>query len=45
MCYAALLTLSAVCCSCSSFLCMQLFDGKDGREKYPKRWVMFPPLL
>jgi hypothetical protein len=24
---------------------MQLFDGKDGREKYPKRWVMFPPLL
>jgi hypothetical protein len=25
--------------------CVQLFDGKDGRPKYPKRWVMFPPLL
>lgn len=24
---------------------VKLFDGKDGREKYPKRWVMFPPLL
>ncbi|WIA37350.1 hypothetical protein OEZ86_014279 [Tetradesmus obliquus] len=23
----------------------KLFDGKDGRQKYPKRWVMFPPLL
>lgn len=24
---------------------VKLFDGKDGRPKYPKRWVMFPPLL
>jgi len=24
---------------------VKLFDGKEGREKYPKRWVMFPPLL
>lgn len=24
---------------------VKTFDGKDGREKYPKRWVMFPPLL
>lgn len=23
----------------------KLFDGQEGREKYPKRWVMFPPLL
>jgi len=22
---------------------LQLFDGKDGREKYPKRWIMLPP--
>ena len=22
-----------------------LFDGKDGREKYPRRWVIFPPIL
>ena len=21
------------------------FDGQDGREKYPRRWVIFPPLL
>ncbi|KAF8065843.1 hypothetical protein HT031_002903 [Scenedesmus sp. PABB004] len=24
---------------------VKLFDGKEGREKYPKRWVMFPPFL
>jgi len=24
---------------------LQLFDGQEGREKYPKRWIMFPPLL
>lgn len=23
----------------------KLFDGKEGREKYPKRWVILPPLL
>jgi very-long-chain enoyl-CoA reductase len=21
------------------------FDGKEGREMYPRRWVIFPPLL
>eukprot|EP00775_Hariotina_reticulata_P013395 gene13395-13523_t len=24
---------------------VKLFDGKEGRDKYPRRWVMFPPLL
>ena len=24
---------------------VKLFDGKDGRPKYPKRWVMLPPLF
>jgi len=24
---------------------LQTFDGKDGRKKYPRRWVIFPPLL
>lgn len=23
----------------------KLFDGKEGREKYPKRWVIFPPFF
>lgn len=23
----------------------QLFDGKDGRPKYPKRWIMLPPFF
>jgi very-long-chain enoyl-CoA reductase len=23
----------------------RLFDGKDGREKFSRRWVIFPPLL
>jgi very-long-chain enoyl-CoA reductase len=23
----------------------KLFDGKDGRPKYPKRWIMLPPVL
>lgn len=23
----------------------RVFDGKEGRPKYPKRWVMFPPFL
>ena len=23
----------------------RLYDGKDGREKYPRRWVILPPLL
>eukprot|EP00249_Psilotum_nudum_P028879 c38859_g1_i1 orf=177-1103(+) len=23
----------------------KLFDGKDGRAKYPKRWVILPPFL
>eukprot|EP00891_Asterochloris_glomerata_P000799 jgi/Astpho2/799/Aster-00653 len=23
----------------------KLFDGKEGRPKYPRRWVIFPPLL
>jgi hypothetical protein len=24
---------------------VQLFDGKDGRPKYPRRWVILPPFL
>ena len=24
---------------------LQLFDGKEGREKYPRRWVILPPFL
>lgn len=23
----------------------KLFDGKEGREKYPRRWVILPPFL
>jgi very-long-chain enoyl-CoA reductase len=23
----------------------KMFDGKDGREKYPRRWVILPPFL
>ncbi|KAK9820065.1 hypothetical protein WJX72_005670 [[Myrmecia] bisecta] len=23
----------------------KLFDGKDGRPKYPRRWVIFPPFI
>ena len=23
----------------------KLFDGKDGRPKYPKRWIMLPPFF
>lgn len=23
----------------------KLFDGKEGRENYPRRWVIFPPFL
>ncbi|CAN6442603.1 unnamed protein product [Victoria cruziana] len=23
----------------------KLFDGKDGRPKYPRRWVILPPFL
>ena len=23
----------------------KLFDGLEGREKYPRRWVILPPLL
>jgi hypothetical protein len=26
-------------------LLLQLFDGKDGRPKYPRRWVILPPFL
>ena len=22
---------------------VQIYDGKDGKEKYPRRWVMLPP--
>ena len=21
------------------------FDGKDGRERYPRRWIMLPPVF
>lgn len=21
----------------------RVFDGKDGREKYPRRWILLPP--
>ena len=24
---------------------LQIFDGKDGRPKYPKRWIMLPPIF
>lgn len=24
---------------------LQTFDGKEGREKYPRRWVMLPPFF
>lgn len=24
---------------------LQIFDGKDGREKYPRRWIMLPPFF
>lgn len=23
----------------------KLFDGKDGRAKYPRRWIMLPPFF
>jgi hypothetical protein len=23
----------------------QIFDGKDGRPRYPKRWIMLPPFF
>ncbi|DBA92225.1 hypothetical protein WJX77_000065 [Trebouxia sp. C0004] len=23
----------------------KMFDGKDGQAKYPRRWIVFPPLL
>lgn len=23
----------------------KMFDGQDGRPKYPRRWIIFPPLL
>ena len=23
----------------------KIFDGKDGRERYPKRWIMLPPFF
>lgn len=23
----------------------KIFDGKDGREKYPKKWIMLPPFF
>mmetsp|Transcript_2250 Transcript_2250/g.5965 ORF Transcript_2250/g.5965 Transcript_2250/m.5965 type:complete len:308 (-) Transcript_2250:690-1613(-) len=23
----------------------KIFDGKDGREKYPRRWIMLPPFF
>jgi len=22
-----------------------IFDGKDGREKYPRRWIVLPPFV
>uniref|UniRef100_A0A5K1DU49 Uncharacterized protein n=1 Tax=Nymphaea colorata TaxID=210225 RepID=A0A5K1DU49_9MAGN len=22
-----------------------MFDGKDGKPKYPRRWVILPPFL
>jgi very-long-chain enoyl-CoA reductase len=28
-----------------TMLLLQLFDGKDGRPKYPRRWVILPPFL
>ena len=24
---------------------LQMFDGTNGKPKYPKRWVVFPPIL
>jgi len=23
----------------------KIFDGKDGRERYPRRWIMLPPVF
>jgi len=23
----------------------KLFDGKDGRKAYPRRWIILPPFL
>lgn len=23
----------------------KVFDGKDGREKYPRRWILMPPFF
>ena len=31
--------------SVTGWACAQIFDGKDGREKYPKRWIMLPPFF
>jgi very-long-chain enoyl-CoA reductase len=47
---------AAIFCACGSAQMAQwavakhkrlkrLFDGKEGREKYPRRWIIFPPLL
>ena len=31
---------------CETFLfCAQIFNGQDGKEKYPRRWIMLPPFL
>lgn len=32
-------------CSLLMVLDLQLFDGKEGRPKYPRRWVILPPFL
>lgn len=24
---------------------LQTFDGREGREKYPRRWIMLPPFF
>lgn len=24
---------------------LQIFDGQDGRKKYPRRWVIFPLII
>lgn len=33
-------------CRSSDLWCyLQIFDGKEGRPRYPRRWVILPPFL
>ena len=44
----AYVTMSCTCCSLNLhqvFCELQTFDGKDGRPKYPRRWIICPLVL